>query len=474
MGWAMSLKRIIEANDTLSFQLAVRYIAVFSILSFTAFAIFYTLISSTLLTRTDQALRQELSEFSSHLFKDGIDGVKIEMVYEATAEEPPEFFFRLLTADGEILAATELSSGGSIPFRKSVLKKIVDDPKNYFETIHIPGINNKFRTIVGTIGNGLVMQIGHSLQENEVLLATIVQLLAIMLFILLLLTTLIGWILARRVLQSLATITDTATEISTGQFHKRALVAPRYREIKKLAATFNKMLDRIQKLMVELREVTDNIAHDLKSPITGIRGLSEIIISNEGSTEEIKKLSANTIDECERLVEMINTMLFISESESNSSIEGWIPIDIATVARQAVELFSPLFEEKQIELSESIIDHCFVNGQLSGIQRMVSNLLDNALKYTPEGGVVKISLNIFENVAHMVFLDTGIGISKKDLPHIFNRFYRADRSRSKSGNGLGLCLASAVAKAHGGSINVKSQTGKGSEFTISLPMVQKS
>jgi signal transduction histidine kinase len=237
--------------------------------------------------------------------------------------------------------------------------------------------------------------------------------------------------------------------------------------------TFNQMLDRIQTLVTEIKEMSDNIAHDLKSPITRIRGIAEVTLTNGKSMDEYENMAASTIEECDRLLDMINTMLMISKTESGVDKLSLEEIDLAGLVRQACELFEPTAEDKRVALSCDVPNKSHLVGDNRMIQRMLSNLLDNAIKYTPSGGKVKVSVS--ENDERYVVItvkDTGIGISPNDLPRIFDRFYRCDQSRSTPGIGLGLSLARTIARAHGGDITITSVLNQGSTFTITLPTLK--
>jgi heavy metal sensor kinase len=277
--------------------------------------------------------------------------------------------------------------------------------------------------------------------------------------------------MARRAVSGVEAVTRTAQEISAGTLDKRVPVGTRGDEIDQLAATFNQMLGRIQALITEIKEMSDNIAHDLKSPITRIRGQAEVALISRGAADEYQSMAASAIEECDRLLEMINTMLFISRSEAGLTKPEFRRLDLAAVVRDACGLFQSLAEDKQIALTWEAPERLAVSGDVRLIQRMLGNILDNAIKYTPSGGSVSVSLqpNPGGSVAIAV-KDSGVGISEKDRPHIFERFYRGDPSRSQAGAGLGLSLARAVARAHAGDITVDSSPASGAIFRVVLPV----
>ena len=284
------------------------------------------------------------------------------------------------------------------------------------------------------------------------------------------LAAVVGWFMAKRALAGVETVTQTARRISDRSLDERVPVKTRVNEIDQLAITFNQMLDRIQKLVTEIKEMNDNIAHDLKSPITRIRGIAEVSMTTESTLQDYENMAGSTVEECDRLLDMINTMLIISKTEAGVGQFESKELDVARVVQDACELFLPMAESHGVNLICDAPERLLIIGDVRMIQRMISNLLDNSVKYTPEGGNIHVAAHSDKRQSIQISVrDTGMGISPEDLPHIFERFYRCDPSRSLAGTGLGLSFARAIASAHGGEITVASEVNHGSTFTVELP-----
>jgi signal transduction histidine kinase len=261
-------------------------------------------------------------------------------------------------------------------------------------------------------------------------------------------------------------VTETAEEISNGAYDRRVQIKGRLKEIEHLGATFNHMLDRIQSLLKSMKEINDNIAHDLRSPLARIRGIAEMSLLREKDIDEYKDMAASTIEECDTLIDMINTMLDITEAEAGVNGDIDEEFELVELIREACELFRPIAEAKKINLKTELPESLAVTSNRRKVQRIVTNLLENAIKYTPMYGAVSVSAEVQNGEVRIEFEDTGMGISENDLPHIFQRFYRCDRSRSQGGTGLGLSLVKAYTESLNGSIQVESTLNQGSRFAL--------
>jgi heavy metal sensor kinase len=465
----MLLDKLRRFRRTLAFRLTVWYAGIFTVSSLLAFFFFYLQIASILRERTDEELLDDVKDFSVLLAAKNIEEVKQMMVLEAKEDGEDEVFYRLLTPDGKESASSDLSSWGDLSVNRSALQRITKGAKHEFETIAIQGQRHKARSVYASIGPDAILQIGMSLEDNDEFLAEFREIFGATLALVMVLAALLGWFMAKRALTHVEEVTRTARAISANDLEQRVPIKGQANEIDRLATTFNDMLDRIQTLVTEMKEMTENIAHDLRSPITRIRGMAEMALTTGKAIDEYETAAASTVEDCDRLLEMINTMLYISQTEATAGKLATEEVDMTRVVRNACELFQPVAEDKGVNLVVEIGTDLKVRGVLQGLQRMLANLIDNALNYTPSPGTVTVSVNGDEKLGIIAVKDTGVGISQDELPHIFRRFYRGDRSRSRPGAGLGLTLVEAIVHAHRGQISVTSAPNMGTTFTVILP-----
>ncbi len=466
----MSLKRILSLRHTLAFRLTLWYAGIFIFSGCVLFLSIYLLVTSFMREQIDQDLMNQARTITSVLAGRGVNAIEKIAILEAQAAGEKKIFIRLLARNGSVFSSSNMSYWRDIGVEKTAISHLLNDGDPVFATVPIADRRHKVRVLYRWVDRSLILQMGQSMENVSRFIEAFQRIFFITISLLMVAAALVGWFMARQALGKLSVVSRTAQTISGGALGKRVPVERKGDEIDQLAATFNQMLDRIEALVSGTKEMSDNIAHDLKSPVARIRGIAEVTLTTESSMSAYEQMSASIIEECDRLLDMINTMLLISRTEAGVDPPRRENVDIAALVKDACLIFQSSAEDKGLNLICHSPGNLVVSGETRMIQRMVANLLDNAIRYTPSGGTIEVSIvGVEPEVINISIADNGPGISAQDLPHIFERFYRCDPSRSQAGTGLGLSLAQAVARAHGGGIHVSSRPGSGSTFTIELP-----
>ncbi len=457
---------------TLRLRLTLWHASVFAVLALLVFAMAYYMVSHQLLHAVDIDLEDTAQEFAERLEVGGLTALKMEIDSETASHGDDLFFARLLDKQGRI-QIEQLSSEWAFPIPRP------DQSRRTIQWYDAgAGMNGgPVRLMALPVGDSGWIEIGLSLTEYESQMHQMRTVFAFSLLVMVLLGVFASWLQLRSVFRSVEQVRRTALGISEGDLDRRIALPGQGQELSDLAHSFNAMLDRIQLLLGEMRDVSNHIAHDLRTPVSRMRGLAETSLTAAYATDK-EQLSAQSealaaiVGESEQLGEMINTMLEIAQTDAGLIQQHKQQVDLAAVLREAHDLFLPVAEDIGIVLSIDLPNQCLsVTGNKARLQRAVSNLVDNALKFSSAAGQVYLTAKVDQGSVLVSIRDHGIGISTDDQAHIFERFYRSDQSRSKPGNGLGLSYAMSIIRNHGGSILVESSLGSGSTFSIRLPLV---
>lgn len=419
--------------------------------------------------RIDQMLADEVREFSGIYQKEGLAGLQAEFEREANASGSSSLFCRFLSPQNDVLLSSDISAWENI--HDELLRVPPPDGRAMaFATLYPESHPLNARVAAIKTSDGHTLQFGVSLRSENRSCKKTRRILGAALLLMIALSTLSGWLIARRAMSGVQRVTRAVADIRKDNLHRQVPAGREGREINELAGAFNQMLRRIERLVRELKEISDNIAHDLRSPITRMRGAAETTLTGPQDAEAYREMGITIIEECDRLTGMINTMLEIAQSESGVLDISRAPVDLTELLKNAADLFLPSAEEKQIELTAELPgDPLIFSGDKTRLQRAAANLIDNAIKYTPAGGNVRLVCRAEPGGIRIEVRDSGIGMAPDELPRIFDRFYRGEKSRSSPGSGLGLSLVRSIIHAHGGHVSVQSTPGQGSVFSLFLP-----
>ncbi|MBI3838817.1 MAG: heavy metal sensor histidine kinase [Planctomycetia bacterium] len=277
-----------------------------------------------------------------------------------------------------------------------------------------------------------------------------------------------GYALVRGALAPIDRITGLAREISAGRLNERIEIVNRHDELGRLATTLNDMIARLEKSFADMEQFTADAAHELRTPITVMRSEAEVTLRAPRTAEEYRQSLESLLEEFERLTNLADQLLYLCREDSRSSALKRADVQLDQLAVEVADHIRVLAQEKGIVFHSCPFDECQVNGDADGLRRMLFNLLENAVKYTPERGKVTLDLKRRDGYVEIVVSDTGVGIPAEHLPNVFNRFYCVDAARHGGGTGLGLAISRAIVESHGGQIAIESQPGKGTRVTVKL------
>jgi signal transduction histidine kinase len=381
----------------------------------------------------------------------------------------PEIYIQLLDAEGQIVDRSANLGEHRLPLTEAALAS-GRQGQSWYDTISLDGQPLRVYTAPLLVDDDVIgfIQVARSLSDNEQTLAHVQRLLLICDALVVAVAAAIGWVLAGAGLRPLDRVVEAARAIGlSGQLDRRLDPPRRQDEVGRLVATFNEMLDRLEAMFNAQRRFVADASHELRTPLTTIRGNVELLRrSPDLPPEDVREALADIASEAERMSRLVTDLLRLARADAGQGlVREPVRLDdvLRDVHRQAQR------HKPEIRLLLGPTPPARVLGSRDALQELLLILVDNGLKYTPPGGEVELGLRTIDGWHQVSVRDTGVGIDPADLPHIFERFYRATRVRHQGGTGLGLAIARWLAEQHDGRITVESTPGQGSKFTVWLP-----
>jgi heavy metal sensor kinase len=318
-----------------------------------------------------------------------------------------------------------------------------------------------------------ILQVGINISLMDMIQQTLSKILIYLTTIAMLITFLVTWFMTRKVLAPLTAMTSIATQITRADDLSRRIPLEDFRddEIGRLVMAFNKTLERLEKLFGTQQRFMADVSHELRTPLTVIKGNIGIVRKFGADEESLSGIE----EEVDRLTRLVGDLLLLNQAESGVMSLDFVKVDLGSVLLEVMQQMNVLAKGR-VRLKLSSIDQAIVNGDRDRIKQVFLNLISNAITYTPKNGTVEVNLEKKEFEVIFSVRDNGAGISAEDLPHIFERFYRGDKSRkhtATSGFGLGLSIAKWITEKHGGKIEVESQVAQGTTFRVYFPLIQE-
>jgi len=387
-------------------------------------------------------------------------------------KKPKGKFIQIMDSSGRIGAKMSDIEGEALPTSFNTLEKAMKGEIVY-ETIE--RTNPRLRMITIPIMENKkvtsVVQVGTSLEDFD---ETIKKLLLIMIISIpssICVTIVVGYFMAKKALKPVDQIRRAAVKISSSNLDEKIDIGGRRDELGRLAETFNAMIGRLKDAFQRINQFSIDVSHELKTPLTILKGETEVALRKEREKHDYQVLLKSNLEEIDRMSCIIDDLLLLSKADMKE-----IKLNIEEVALRDLIMdvcmdMKVVADKKSVVLEASELEDIRLKGDELKLRRMLLNVVENGIKYSHVGGKVSVASYLNNGYAKIEVKDNGIGISEEDIKYIFDRFYRADRSRKReSGSGLGLSISRWIAEAHKGSIEVKSQPTQGSMFTIKLPI----
>ena len=463
----MSSSLLGRIRRSTAFRLTASYAFLYIISSLLLFVIAYVLLTGVVRDQDHKLLTEKLNEYGSIERSKGMQAL-LDFIHRDTDEyEDTDYYVRILDAQGRELLSIVPSGWDPVPVRE--LDERIRDGAQWI-LIGQPGTDGGVYEFTSRkLASGAQIMVGGDAKQREDLLSEFKRIFLGITASVILVGMAVGALLANRSLAPIRDLIATVNSIGRGSMTARVPTRGTGDELDELASLFNSMLERISTLIQGMRDALDNVAHDLRTPLTRAKAVVETALQSKLSERGLREALMDIAEENERIRTTLTTLMDISEAETGTMRLDIGRADIAGLIEESAEIYEYLAQEKGIMLITDATPGLFALADPGRVRQVLANLLDNALKYSKPGGQVSLTGQGLGGRVLVTVRDEGEGIPPEDIPRIFERLYRGDKSRTHRGLGLGLSLVRAVLTAHGGDILVKSEVGKGSEFTFSLP-----
>jgi signal transduction histidine kinase len=458
-------------RQSLAIRLAAMYTLVFAAGACALFGVLYWVLAHSLEARERAAIELRAENLARAYEAGGALALR-ERLEADTSPDVRSLFVRLLGADGATVFATVPSDWVDPQFER----RLVPNGWGGWSTQEIHSVRvprdavRDFAVASRVLPDGRLIQVARSTDSRAVLLAPLRAAFAGVGAVALLFSLTAGTFLAWRATRPLREVAETARRILDEHDLSARVPAPGGSgELAVLARQLNTLLDKNATHVRVLRETLDNLAHDLRTPLTRLRGTAELALRDGGNPAESRSALAGCVDETDRVLHLLEVLLDVSAAEAGALTLRRERVDLRALASRAADLYREVAEQKNIGIELDLPVPAEMDGDPVRLGQALSNLVDNALKYTPEGGRVTVAVAAEPGAATVTVSDSGPGVAPSERDAVWRRLYRGDSSRSQRGWGLGLTLVRAVAEAHGGSASVGDAPGGGARFQLRFP-----
>ncbi len=383
-------------------------------------------------------------------------------------------FYRIYDGSGHVDSRSKGIDASKFPLTQDAYSRATQGQMTYETFKLVPWHRVRVITMPVIRNDNLVnlIQVGTSLKGVEDTLKNLRIFLFTAIPCALILSTLGGRFMATRALKPVAEITGTAQDIAHGANLSRRIPIPEVQdEIGNLAHTFNEMMNRLEKSFAQVRQFSGDASHELRTPLTVLKGQSELVLSKPRSKAEYQEVLSSNLEEINYMSRILEDLLILSKGDEGEVALEKEPVELGSIVEEVGRQGEIFADDKDVKIILAYLEPVTILGDAHRLKQMVWILLHNAVKFTPSGGEIKITLQDLDDTVYFTIRDTGIGIPEQDLPKIFDRFYRVDKARSRmeGGSGLGLSICKYIVDRHHGTIDVESKLGEGTKFKIRFP-----
>lgn len=456
-----------RAGLTFSLKLSVMYALFFVIASGGLFVVAYYLMGNLVEQREREIVKDRILEYRAWYEEGGIRALKAR--FDEQANPAGDIFFVRMVGPLNQVLFVKFPPGfeGLDPRR---LRAVQPGKKDFWLSLEGTAEKGAWTVGMAPLPGGITLQVGKSSARSRELLSYFRTVFIIFMIPILLLGVIGGGMVAFRAIKPIRNLIETVKDIlKTGEMSLRVPVRRERGEMDELVGLFNRMLDKNDLLILAMHNSLDNVSHDLRTPMTRLRSVAEFALQDPENREACQEALADCMEESERVLTMLNTLMDVAEAETGAMRLEKIPLSVSDVIRDVVDLYEIVAEEQDTKVVVNLPETLTIHADRTRLQQVLANLLDNALKYGGNGGTVKIDACEEGPDAVVIVSDEGMGIAENEVPKIWERLYRGDLSRSKRGLGLGLSFVKAIVHAHGGTVHVDSRLKEGSTFIVKLP-----
>ncbi|MBA3010075.1 MAG: HAMP domain-containing histidine kinase [Proteobacteria bacterium] len=468
----MFLKHLHNFTRTLSFKVSVWYSSVFILSSLLLFLITYYFISTTIKNQDHEEILLELNEISAIYEIDGINAIEKFVMENNNFNRTKPLFIRIADSNNKTLHIF-FQNQWKI-FNLLILETTI--PDNTKKWIQISAYKGNYVLDVNSIlsSTGHWVQVGMSSEGRENVLEQFRKIFMIIMIFLFILGLIGGIFLSYLTLQPIRKVIQAVKSIDIGKMTTKLPRSMTGDEVDELTGLFNEMLENINCLIINMKNSLDNVAHDLRTPMTRFRNVAEVALLENSKPKLLRNALETNIEESDHILKILETIMDISEAETGVMKLDCKAVNLSALIEKIIDMYQIVAEEKGVKIKSNLPGNIEIMIDPTRIGQVIANILDNAIKFTPSGGTIDIETIQINNEIKIIVKDTGMGIGEEELPKVWDRLYRGDQSRTNKGLGLGLSIARGIVKAHKGIITVTSELYQGSTFTISLPESQTS